>query len=126
MHIFSLKLSQVAEYIGFEMPNNKEKKKRRKRMLKGCRKQMIVLRGTGSEIFDEAYFVLKKSDERKHYADGDRERKSMLLEANRIIEENRMGEGTHGKSYYLARYLLFFLSGILLGGGSVLLAVIIS
>lgn len=95
-------------------------------MLKGCRKQMIVLRGTGSEIFDEAYFVLKKSDERKIYGDGERERKSMLLEANRIIEENRMGDGVRGKSYYLARYLIFFLSGILLGGGSVLLAVIIS
>ncbi len=93
-------------------------------MLKGCRKQMIVLRGTGSEIFDEAYFVLKKSEERAF--SHERERKSMLLEANRILEENRMGEGTRGKNYYLVRYLLFFLSGIILGGGSVLLAVIIS
>ncbi len=93
-------------------------------MLKGCRKQMIVLRGTGSEIFDEAYFVLKKSGEKE--LSPINERKSMLLEANRILEESRMGEGTRGKSYYLIRYLLFFLSGIILGGGSVLLAVIIS
>ncbi len=93
-------------------------------MLKGCRKQMIVLRGTGSEIFDEAYFVLKKKGERDFSQE--RERKSILLEANRIIEENRMGDTARGKSYYLIRYLLFFISGIVLGGGSVLLAVIIS
>ena len=93
-------------------------------MLKGCRKQMIVLRGTGSEIFDEAYFVLKKSDERRSLHE--QERKSMLLEANRILEENRVEGSAREKSYYLIRYLLFFLSGIILGGGSVLLAIIIS
>ncbi len=93
-------------------------------MLKGCRKQMIVLRGTGSEIFDEAYFVLKKSGEREF--SHELGKKSMLLEANRILEENRMGDSARGKSYYLIRYLLFFISGIILGGGSVLLALIIS
>ena len=93
-------------------------------MLKGCRKQMIVLRGTGSEIFDEAYFVLKKSGEKDFHRE--LERKSMLLEANRILEENRMGDSAKGKSYYLIRHLLFFIAGIILGGGSVLLALIIS
>lgn len=99
--------------------------KRRKKMLKGCRKQMIVLRGTGSEIFDEAYFVLKKDDDRgRHHSE--QERTAMLLEANRILEDNRLGEKRRGSGYYALRYALFFLSGLLLGGGSIILALVIS
>lgn len=29
-------------------------------MLKGCQKNVIMLRGTESEIFEEAFFILKK------------------------------------------------------------------
>lgn len=29
-------------------------------MLKGCQKRMIFVRDTGSELFDEAYFILKR------------------------------------------------------------------
>ncbi|MBQ8207805.1 MAG: hypothetical protein IJZ89_03620 [Clostridia bacterium] len=96
-------------------------------MFKGCRKQMIVLRGTGSEIFDEAYFVLKNSGEGKaqrYSSEG--ERTAMLLEANRILEENRLGEKRHSGSYYALRYALFFLGGLLLGSGSILLSLAIS
>ena len=28
-------------------------------MIKGCSKRMIVLKNTGSKLFDEAYFVVK-------------------------------------------------------------------
>ena len=96
-------------------------------MLKGCRKQMIVLRGTGSEIFDEAYFVLKKGEEKKDIScKNSHERAAMLLEANRILEENRLSERSRSGAYYALRYLLCFLAGIMLGGGSVLLSVILS
>lgn len=96
-------------------------------MLKGCRKQMIVLRGTGSEIFDEAYFVLKSNGEERIRRDSpERERTAMLIEANRILEENRLSEKYRGNAYYAVRYVLFLLAGILIGSGSIILAVAIS
>ncbi len=96
-------------------------------MLKGCRKQMIVLHGTASEIFDEAYFILKKGSESKteqHLREG--ERTTMLLEANRILEENRIGGQVRGRGRYTLYYLLFFLCGIILGAGSIILTLAIS
>lgn len=93
-------------------------------MLKGCRKQMIVLRGTGSEIFDEAYFILKKNDDDRKYRG--QERSAMLLEANRILEENRLDDIYRPHTYYALRYSLFFLAGLIMGVGSVLLALAMS
>lgn len=47
-------------------------------MIKGCSRQVIVLKNTGSDLFEEAYFIIKpKGSDEKH---GD-----LLLEANRII-----------------------------------------
>lgn len=105
-------------------------------MLKGCRKQMIVLRGTGSEIFDEAYFILKSDAEKgkmganasarpsKRFSG--RDQTTMLLEANRILEENRIEDGLRSKSYYALRYMIFFASGLLVGIASVLVTLAIS
>lgn len=87
---------------------------------------MIVLRGTGSEIFDEAYFVLKNDGEGRNHSHSQNERTAMLLEANRILEENRLGEKCRGTAYYTLRYALFFLSGLVIGGGSIILALFIS
>ncbi len=90
-------------------------------MLKGCKKQMIVLHGTGSEIFDEAYFILKKGDDGRHSAIP--EGNTMYLEANRIVEENRLGSVYRPASYYSLRYVLSFLSGLLTGIALVILAI---
>ncbi len=94
-------------------------------MLKGYRKQMIVLRGTGSEIFDEAYFILNKNGENyagRQCAEGS----AMLLEANRILEENRIDGVCRPKSYYNLRYALFFIGGLIIGMGAVILTLAIS
>lgn len=48
-------------------------------MVKGCQKTVIYLKNTGSEYFDEAYFVL--TDDIYDCTDGD-----LIAEANRIIE----------------------------------------
>ena len=93
-------------------------------MLKGCRKQMIVLHGTASEIFDEAYFILKKGRAAEHMREGDRT--TMLLEANRILEESRIGGRGRAKGHHTLYYLLFFLSGMILGAGSIILTLAIS
>lgn len=48
-------------------------------MVKGCQKTVIYLKNTGSDYFDEAYFVL--TDDIYDCTDGD-----LIAEANRIIE----------------------------------------
>lgn len=51
-------------------------------MLRGTRKQIILIKDTKSGIFDEAYFVLKPNGA-ESLSDSD-----MISEANRIIEAN--------------------------------------
>ncbi|MBQ9760315.1 MAG: hypothetical protein IJW16_03080 [Clostridia bacterium] len=51
-------------------------------MIKGSRKQMIVLRTEGNRYFDEAYFILRREIETTG-GGGD-----ILAEANRILEES--------------------------------------
>lgn len=89
-------------------------------MLKGCKKQMIVLRGTGSEIFDEAYFVLKNGVNAETCGG------AMLTEANRIVEENRTGVKKAARPLDAMKSALFFVCGTLLGAGIALLSVFLS
>lgn len=93
-------------------------------MLKGCQKQMIVLRGTGSEIFDEAYFILKSNSEKNKKAGGfysEQESAAMLFEANRILEENRFTSPVRSRGYYALRSALFFAAGLLIGASFILI-----
>ncbi len=77
-------------------------------MVKGCQRSMVVLRGTGSALFDEAYFILKP--EKSHVPEG-----LMIDEANRIIAENvhlpRPGRTRRGSRMPVVYFLLGFLSG---------------
>ncbi|MBO5931219.1 MAG: hypothetical protein J6Q70_03185 [Clostridia bacterium] len=50
-------------------------------MIKGARKQMIVVRTCDSRYFDEAYFVLRKN------AQNEQKSQDILKEANRILAE---------------------------------------
>lgn len=52
-------------------------------MLKGCQRKIIMLKNTGSNIFEEAYFVIRDSALRSHVSEAD-----MIAEANRIIRDN--------------------------------------
>ncbi len=56
-------------------------------MLKGCQKNVIILRGTDSEIFEEAFFILKRDVE----LDGKLRESDMITEAKRILEANATG-----------------------------------
>lgn len=51
-------------------------------MIKGARKEMIVVRTAGSRYFDEAYFVLREDTPKQRKKSTD-----ILNEANRILEE---------------------------------------
>lgn len=60
-------------------------------MLKGCQRKLILLRDTGSNIFEEAYFVLKAdADARQNLSESD-----MVSEARRIVEANTLRLGMH-------------------------------
>ena len=51
-------------------------------MIKGARKQMIVVRTGNSRYFDEAYFVLREDAQKEK-----QKSKDILGEANRILAE---------------------------------------
>ena len=51
-------------------------------MVRGCQKKIIYLKNTGSEVFDEAYFVVNDKALRNGFAECD-----MVKEANKILDE---------------------------------------
>lgn len=78
--------------------------------IRGCSRQMIMLNGTGSGMFEAAYFIVKADDQRV-FSHGD-----MLREANRIVEENTFPVCRDGKKDKGTRYRwLIFAAGVLLG-----------
>lgn len=77
-------------------------------MIKGARKQMIVLRTGDSKYFDEAYFVLRKNV--PPHATG---RDDILNEANRILSETTAKPRTAKRAPWL--FWGIFFAGILCG-----------
>ncbi len=88
-------------------------------MLKGCQKQVVVLRGRSGDIFEEAYFVLRTCTSQTKLPE-------MLCEANRIVEatkpchEKKKGIPAHVKGF------IFFAAGFFAGAGIVLLSVAVA
>lgn len=78
-------------------------------MVKGIKKNMIVLRRPESRWFEEAYFILKEDTHTPSDTD-------ILAEANRILSENATEEekGKNGRTR-LFLSSLFFLAGVLTG-----------
>lgn len=83
-------------------------------MIKGCHKNIVFLKDTGSKLFDEAYFILKPDAITKEESD-------IILEANKIVNalcpEDFKGKEKRGR---LGRVITFIL-GALLGFGAMLL-----
>ena len=83
-------------------------------MIKGAQKKMIVVKTADSEIFEEAYFMVRSGVEKGQ--------SDMVCEANRIIEEcapRRRGR-KKGDLFVLILPVICFMAGSLLGGGIVL------
>ena len=74
--------------------------------MRGCQRQIILLKGTDSQIFDEAYFLLRKDFDR---ARGDES--ELLREAERLVALNT----TRRRARRHPRFLLFA-AGMLAGG----------
>ena len=75
-------------------------------MLKGCQREMILLQTKESEMFECAYFVLRRGKQGSEGGD-------MMAEAHRILGE---GGGVSPRRRVRVRWL-WFLLGWLLGAG---------
>ena len=80
-------------------------------MIKGCKRQIILINGNESALFESAYFVLREDAE-----SGGAKHDDMVREANRIIE-SRLPDGVSRikRRAELRRSALRL--GIFLGGG---------
>lgn len=78
-------------------------------MLKGSRRQLIVVRTGRSRYFDEAYFILRREMDASKTG-----REDILQEANRILQESTPdGKRNRRRSLFLMPFLL----GLLIGCG---------
>lgn len=79
--------------------------------MKGCQRSVIYLKNTGSDLFDEAYFVVSREGECAGVGQSD-----MIYEANRIIDESLEGDTVRKRSKHGGRVknlAISFVSGIL-------------
>ena len=76
--------------------------------MRGCQKQVIYIKNTGSRHFEEAYFVV-----RENAADISVSAENMIDEANRIIRESLSCRKRGGMSL-AARYIISFGMGSLI------------
>ena len=83
-------------------------------MLRGAKKNMIVVRTRDSRMFEEAYFVMRRD------AGGSADETDMLWEANRILESTAHGGGREPSPKHASgrlRGALWFALGAISGGG---------
>ena len=71
--------------------------------MRGYQKRVIYLKNTGSQLFDEAYFIVSPFAENKNEND-------MVIEANKIIEDS-IGAERNKKSSKASGFLYPFLLG---------------
>lgn len=75
-------------------------------MIKGCSRKVIVVKDPGSDLFEEAYFIVSPKESERRYGD-------FLLEANRIIQSKTVSHGhTKRDTSVLIPVLIGFLTGV--------------
>ena len=60
-------------------------------MIKGCNKRVIVMKDTGSDMIEEAFFILRPSKDKALFSEAD-----IIKHANSILEKSRYAEGFDG------------------------------
>ena len=71
------------EYLFFKASTiSTYKRAEAKTMIKGCQKNVVWIRSTESELFEEAYFIISDKIKRKQVSEND-----MVSEANRLIAD---------------------------------------
>jgi hypothetical protein len=76
--------------------------------MRGCQKKVVFVKNTGSDFFEEAYFVLKEEEKL-----GEISHATMVEEAKRIIDESL---GKRKRRFFIFRFktLFVFLLGFVL------------
>lgn len=74
--------------------------------MKGCQKKIILLKGTESALFEEAYFIIKETEIPSCKND-------MIAEACRIIEANDLSAAPKSVKLSRKKKLAYFLYGAL-------------
>lgn len=88
-------------------------------MIKGCTKRVVVVKDVQSDVFEEAYFILKPQDSKKKGLSNHGE---FLSEANRLVSQNTDSSGIFIKPFErktkksALRDFLFFISGMAVSG----------
>ena len=87
------------------------------KVVRGTQRKMVVVKTTDSELFDEAYFILRKDSAKN----GDASESSMIDEANRIINKNIFSRERERRraAAISARDLLLYVGGLASGSGIV-------
>lgn len=75
--------------------------------MRGYQKKIIFLKNSGSDIFEEAYFVIKSDEKTRVFSHA-----TMVSEAKRIIEEN-FGTQKRRLKFFNLKILIVFLLGFL-------------
>jgi LPS O-antigen subunit length determinant protein (WzzB/FepE family) len=88
-------------------------------MIKGASRRMVVLKHTGSRLFEEAYFILREETEAKV------PRTDMIAEANRIVSANTLPPREEKPKRSPLLMTFFFLLGALVGGGGATLVLLL-
>lgn len=73
-------------------------------MIKGCHKSIVFLKDTGSELFEEAYFVIKPNVKKSASHD-------IIIEATNLVNSYKDKSHRTSKGWKL----LFFSAGAVLG-----------
>ena len=81
-------------------------------MIKGCHKNIVFLKDTGSDLFEEAYFILKPNARDKKNAD-------IISEATKIV--NSLDDGNKKKGRWKIGKLVSFFVGAIIGSGIMLI-----
>jgi len=76
-------------------------------MFRGCQKKIIVLKNTGSDMFDEAYFILRESAASCASITQD----DMIAEANRIVAANQLSSFCSHRARALPAKLKYYIAG---------------
>ena len=79
--------------------------------MRGYKKKVILIKNTGSDMFEEAFFVLK-SDNKEENRQINLTR-DMVYEANKVIDE-KVADDRKRKSAVILASLISFLSGALI------------
>lgn len=90
-------------------------------MIKGCTKRVVVIKDVQSDMFEEAYFILKPQTGKRKTVSS---QSAFLTEANRLVSQNCDLSGvfvqpaSRKKERSAIRDILFFMSGVIVAGSA--------